>query len=63
MCRRQEDEVKKERERNVDKKRCENLGDSSEKVIKPAKEDRKDEKRERMRNKVRTTASQTIPYF
>lgn len=63
MCRRHEDEVKKERERNVDKKKCENLGDSSEKVVKSAKEDRKDEKRERLRNKVATTASQTIRSF
>lgn len=59
MCRRHEDEVKKERERNLDKK-CENLGDSSEKVMKSAKEDRKDDKRERLRNKVGTTASQVI---
>lgn len=59
-CRKQEDEVRKERERNVDKKKCENLGDPSEKVMKSAKEERKDEKRERLRNKVRTTAFQTI---
>lgn len=59
-CRKQEDEVRKERERNVDKKKCENLGDTSEKVMKSAKEERKDEKRERLRNKVRTTAFQLI---
>lgn len=59
--RKQEDEVKKERERNMDKKKSENLGDSSEKAVKTAKDDRKDEKRERLRNKVRTIASQTIP--
>lgn len=58
-CRKQEDEVRKERERNVDKK-CENLGEPSEKAMKSAKEERKDEKRERLRNKVRTTACQTI---
>ncbi|CAG08354.1 unnamed protein product [Tetraodon nigroviridis] len=51
LCRRIEDESKKERERNMDKKRCENLGEFSEKGMKSAKEDRKDEKRERLRNK------------
>uniref|UniRef100_H3DE96 UPF3B regulator of nonsense mediated mRNA decay n=1 Tax=Tetraodon nigroviridis TaxID=99883 RepID=H3DE96_TETNG len=53
LCRRIEDESKKERERNMDKKRCENLGEFSEKGMKSAKEDRKDEKRERLRNKDR----------
>lgn len=58
--RKQEDEVRKERERNVDKKKCENLGDPPEKTMKSAKEERKDEKRERLRNKVRTTTFQAI---
>ncbi|TWW55237.1 Regulator of nonsense transcripts 3B [Takifugu flavidus] len=52
-CRKQEDDVRKERERNVDKKKCENLGDFSEKAMKSAKEERKDEKRDRLRNKDR----------
>lgn len=55
--------MKKERERIVDKKKCDNLVDFSEKVMKSAKEDRKDEKRERLRNKVRATAFQTIRSF
>lgn len=59
-CKKQEDETRKEKERAVEKKKGENHGDSSysERVAKPARDNKKEEsgKRERLRNKVMTAS-------
>lgn len=56
MSKKQEEEVKRE------KKKCENVGELSERVVKPAKDDKKEDsgKRERLRNKVTVAALHQI---
>lgn len=57
-CRKREEDVKKEKDRALEKKKGDNFGDSfhSERPEKHAKDNKKDEsgKRERLRNKVTT---------
>lgn len=59
-CKKQEEEGKREKERALEKKKGENPGDSShsERLGKPAKDNKKEEsgKRERLRNKVMAVA-------
>lgn len=59
-CKKQEEEMRKDKERALEKKKGDNHGDSSysERVAKPARDNKKEEsgKRERLRNKVMAAA-------